>query len=234
MNNQHPLDALPTGPASGQRQLVNIFGAPGEGKTTLMAAWYRLAVERGVPALWIDTTGANSYLARAGRHQGAVCAAVRTLDGFVAAVSAALRAGRPWNVVLSPEGADLAPLWTLLLRLGNCLVAVDEMDEYAPARAILDGKPLGRLVSQGRNFGVSMLQTVRVPGELHGRFKGMATAVVSFRQADAAAADTIARDFMHQRQLAPHLLRLPPFTFIRADRSGRVTRGTVPRLPPLL
>jgi hypothetical protein len=230
-----PWALIPTGPLTAARRLVNVLGVSGAGKTTLMARWYAEAVQRGVSATWIDTTGTNAYLARYGRANGAVCAAVESVQAWAVAVSSARRAGRPFNVVLS--GAELdahSPLWRLVLTAGRMLLCTDEMDEYAPGTARLDKSGLGKLVSQGRNHGVSMIQTVRIPTELNRRLRGTADITVTFQQTAREQAEAVARDYFHRPELVPLLLRLPPFHWVQVDRAGRVTRGitTRPISPP--
>jgi hypothetical protein len=228
-----PWAVIPTEPLTAARRLVNVLGVSGAGKTTLMARWYSTAVERGVSGTWIDPTGTNAYLARYGRSNGALCAAVESVQAWAAAVSTARRAGRPYNVVLRAGELDAkSAFWRLVLAAGRMLLCTDEMDEYAPGRLSLDGTPLGSLVSQGRNHGVSMIQTVRIPTELHRRMRGTADITVTFQQTAREQADAVARDYFHRPELVPLLLRLPPFHWVQVDRAGRVSRGITTRPTP--
>jgi hypothetical protein len=229
-----PLDALPTGPARADRRVITIFGMPGYGKTTLAASLYTAAVARGICATWIDTTGNNVYLARAGRGAGVHCAVARTVDGWAAHVHAALRSARPFNVVLVPEGADLSAFWSLAFAAGHQLLAVDEFDAYATSQtALARDHPLRRVIAQGRHRQLSLLSTVRVPPELHKLARAFSDVSISFRQQDPTYAEQIAREAFHgaERRAAAWLQQLPRWHYLRFDTMGRFSWGIA--RPPL-
>jgi GTPase SAR1 family protein len=228
-----PLAGVPTGPKAAARKLIPIFGTSGSGKTTLMAQLCRQAVERGVSCTWVDHTGDNQYVARFGIRSGHECAVVRTPEGWLAHVRRAARAARPYNIVIVPE-AGMDPLWSMILQAGNCLVAIDEAEQYGNANdPQFTARPLGRLISGGRNRQVSAIATVRLPPELHGLYKGLATSVISFRHENADYAKQIAGKYFggaHPRAADMLLRGLQKFEFLRYTAStGRLEFGQVER-----
>lgn len=225
-----PLDQLPTGPVASARRVINIFGQSGMGKTLLASSMYQGAIARGVSCTWIDSTGDNTYLARAGRSSGYRCAVVRTVDGWVAHIRAAIQEARRWNVILVPE-CDLTPLWSIAFELGHQLIAIDEAEQYMPATMRLEKHPLGKVLSQGRHRQLSMISTVRIPPELHGRAKAAADVTISFRQPYGTYADVIASECMHdvRPQLRAWLTRLPQWVYLQYESAGgRLAVGRTP------
>lgn len=227
-----PFAHLPTGPRDLVRRIVNIYGVSGEGKTYYMAWLYRRSIESGGSGTFVDTTHGNSYLARSGEssHHRAIA---RTPQGWLAHVRDAHRSNKPFNIILQCDSWRLDEFWPLLLRVGNQVCAIDEMDEYAPSSVDLKGTPLGRLISQGRHKQISMISTVRVPPELNKPLRGVADVTVSFRQAELDYAKVIARDSMRSAhpRLAELLLALPTKShkFIRY-RAGKIELGQAPRI----
>lgn len=228
-----PLAGVPHGPVAAARRCELIFGASGEGKTTYMAHVHRQAVAGGVCATWIDTTGDNAYVARFGLRTGAVCAVVRTPEGWFSHVRAAARAGRPYNIVLQPEG-PLDELWPLISAAANCLVSIDEADQHAPPGSAdrMVKTPIGKTLSKGRNRQVSVLATSRLPSELNSMWKGLATSVMSFRQENEDHAQIIARSYFqraHPRAVELLTRGLRKFEYLRyTGASGRLERGRTP------
>lgn len=227
------LAHLPHGPVAAARKFQIIFGAPGEGKTYHAATVHRAAVERGASATWIDPTGDNLYVARAGRERGTLCAVVSTPEGWAAHVLEAARAGRPYNIVVANEGRSLDRLWSLMARAGNCLLSLDEADTLAPPGAAekLLPLPLGKLLARSRNRQLNVQAVVRAPPELNQAFKTWATEVITFRQANEDHAQLIAqRYFQRAHPRARELImRLPKYRYLRySPASGRLEIGGPP------
>lgn len=227
-----PLAHLPHGPVAAARRMEIIFGASGEGKTTYMTHVHKQAAERGVSATFIDTNGEAAYVARFG-GPGTVRGVVTTVEGWFAHVRRAAQQGRPYNVVVQPEG-PLDDLWSLIARAGNCLLSIDEADQHAPAGEAqkLVSRPLGKMLSKGRNRQLSVLCTCRLPPELNAMFKGLATSVLSFRQENEDHAQVIARSYFQRRHpRAVELLTrgLGQFEYLRyTGSSGRLEKGRAP------
>jgi hypothetical protein len=226
-----PLEHLPTAPSNKVRRIVNVFGKSGEGKTYYMSWLYRSALMRGASGTFVDTTGDNAYLARAGTDH--VRAVVKSVDGWLAYVRSAVQQQCPFNLILQLDPARVDEFWPQLLRVGNQVCAIDEMDEYAPSNFDVKRTPLGRVISRGRHAEISLITTVRVPPELNKTLRGVADVTVSFRQESMAYAEVIARDSMHNAhpQLARMLVALPSGSrqFIRY-RGGKLDRGQAPQL----
>jgi hypothetical protein len=231
-----PLAHLPHGPVAAARRMEIIFGASGEGKTTYMTHVHDQAARRGVNATFIDTNGECAYVARYGQP-GTVRGLVTTVEGWFAHVRQAARLQRPYNIVVQPEGS-LDELWALIARAGNCLVSFDEMDQHAPPGEAqkLVNKPLGKMLSKGRNRRISVLGTCRLPPELNSMFKGLATSVISFRQENEDHAQTIARSYFqrkHPRAVELLTRGLGKFEYLRyTGASGRLEKGRAPAPGP--
>jgi hypothetical protein len=120
------------------------------------------------------------------------------------------------------------PAWRLIYSRGRLLLAIDEAEEYANAWRV--DPNLARLLSHGRHRAVSIVATVRLPHELHGRFRGLADRTVSFRQGSSYYARILARDAYGDPELAPTLRDLPPFSYVLQD-GGRRAVGQVSPLP---
>jgi hypothetical protein len=212
---------VPEGPPPKPKRFTWIFGASETGKTVEMNLRYARAVHGGIRrALYVDVKGTNG-------HMGGPVGSVAEL---VAAVRVRERAGQPWNLVLDASNLqpdDMAPVWTLALRLGSVLVASDEIDAWAHSGQgnKLQPEPLRRMVGHGRELGVEILTTCRQAKELHRDFRNNASRMVSFRQDDPGQAAAVA-ELMKRPDLAPALLRLPDLHFVQVENaSGRLVRG---------
>lgn len=204
----------------GANVITTIFGNKGSGKTTLLLWIVRRWIEAGGAAVLVDTAGTAAPTRPAwltGKYLRAT--SIEGLRRQLGAIDgpALLR----W---LPGFDTDTDPAWRIIYDRGSVLLAIDECEEYANAYRV--DVNLARLLSHGRHRSVSLASTVRLPHELHGRFRGLADRVVSFCQPSAHYARILAKDAFHDPDLAGSLQSLPAYTYL-AKLNGRVAYGTV-------
>jgi hypothetical protein len=150
---------------------------------------------------------------------------VVTVAKAVAALHAA--GGRRFALVVRPGWSEsLSDVFAAAYEAGRLLLVVDEVAEFG-GRLQMDNNFL-RVVQKGRNRYVDVLTTCQTPTDLDARIRAQYSAAITFRLAAPLHAERWAAEFARRPEIAPHLLELPRFTFVRADFGGGISAGTIP------
>jgi hypothetical protein len=190
-----------------------IYGKKDQGKTVYLRDAYRAAIASGARGIFMDTTGRNGDL-------GHVATTVQE-------VAAAFTAGH--RSVVYQQGWNDSPseLFAWIFQLGDVVLAADEAQSFAgPGSANRDFLKLNQL---GRNAQVSFMTTAQGPTDLHPKVRQNFDAVVCFCSGIPLYANTLATDFFRKPQIAPLLLQIPQYHYLRVtnDAEAAITRGEI-------
>lgn len=198
-----------------------IQGVGGQGKTLLAKAIAAARIRAGGRVVIVDP---NAVFDGWGRVVGVLQAA----DALKASPYPT-----PLALVVRPAwGEDVSPLWGRLFAAGGLLVVVDEAASWASNEAGALDKQFLELVIKGRNRWVDLLTTSQAPTTLHPQVRQQWDVYVSFKQAEPDYAKEIAKRYLRRADLAPALLALPKFHYLRATLDGALSRGVVQIPPP--
>lgn len=197
------------------KNIVHVQGTGGSGKTLYAKAVVRARARAGGRVVIIDP---NSTFG----DYGSVVSATK------AAAALAAAGARPFVLVVRPLDfeEELSTVFEAAFNAGRLLLVVDEAAEFG-GRLRLDTNFL-RVVQKGRNRLVDVLTTFQTPTDIDPRVRAQWSVAVTFRLAAPLHARQFADEYLRRPELAPELLRLRQWEYVRAEFGGRITRGSIP------
>lgn len=197
------------------KKITQIFGVGGMGKTLYAKAIVRARLNRRGRVVVVDPNGQfEDYGKRVTIEQAK----------HVLATAGA----RPFAIVLEPDfDEEVSDVFRSAFKAGNLLLVADDCVDMA-GRASLD-KDLLRTVVKGRNRMVDMVLTCQNVTDLDSRIRLNHSTGVCFRQVLPDAADRFVLEYAPKYpKLAPRLLELEQFQYVRASIDGTVEVGRIP------